>query len=138
VNALKVTMNAHFADAGGGGEEHLVADGAITEADATDLDSFVTLGLAIGSAYFDHEADAKEVTPTFHQATSSEDNSLDDLSTTLFTVSEMIRRLNDLKAKYNLHDADTVAHTDGSTHQETTEDATTEFTITWRRKACCP
>jgi tetrahydrodipicolinate N-succinyltransferase len=45
------------------------------------------------------------------------------------TLAESITRLNDLKAKYTLHDADAVSHTTGGTHAEITADGSSTFAL---------
>ncbi len=75
-------------------------------------------------AYDAHDADAELAGAwVFHAAQEISDYSLSSavLATTL---DEAITRLNDLKAKYNLHDADGTTHGVASSHQEATDDAT--------------
>ncbi len=125
-NSLKTVTNAHAAD----GAEHFPGSVAtpdtvnypIATADATDLATLLTLSGSLLTAYDAHDADAEGVSPTYHNATEAGDHSLTS-AVTPTTLQEAITRLNDLKAKYNAHDADSTAHTTGSTHQEATADA---------------
>lgn len=123
-NSLKTVMNAHAADAA----EHTGAEGAddvnfpVTTADASDLATLLALSGDLLTAYDEHDADAEAVTPDFHAATEAGDHSLTS-AVTPTTLQEAVTRLNDLKAKFNAHDADSTAHDTGSQHQESTADA---------------
>ena len=115
-NAIKVIFNAHVADVA----EHLLSDTAniVSTANAFDLPSLLTLVADMLTKYASHDSDVDDVTPTFHQATSTL-NSLVDAAAPL-TLSDAIVDLDDLKAKYNLHDADSTSHTTGATHAVST------------------
>ena len=122
-NALKTTFNAHVADLG----EHNSADTAVTAANATDIDSLIVLVNDIKDRYVEHNADANAGGPVHVGLyAAGQLDSEDDVVTLLGAIA----LLNDIKSKYNGHDADAAAHTTGGTHQESTADATQEFTIT--------
>jgi len=128
-NSLKTVTNAHAADAA----EHSTAADAtnypVAIADATDLTTLLALTGALLTAYDAHDADAELASGwAFHGAQEAADHSLTS-AVTPTTVAEAVTRLNDLKAKYNAHDADSTAHTTGSTHQEATADATSTYAI---------
>ena len=123
-NSLKTVYNAHVADI----DEHSIADTAVSSANATDINTLITLCNELKTRYIAHLADALLVTPSKHLATGtsyplSESNDI-------VTLDQAINLLNDIKAKYNLHDADATAHQDGSEHQEATTSATRSFTVT--------
>lgn len=117
-NALKATMNNHAADATehpGGAD---VVNFPVATADADDLASLLTLAGDLLTAYEGHETDAANATPTYHEATEAADHSL-TTATAPTTLQDAIDRLNELKDRYNDHDADATAHTTGGTYQET-------------------
>lgn len=120
-NSIKVTMNAHYADAGEGGEEHLTASAAITASDASDVTSLLTLTGAMLTSYAAHDDDAILASPVIHQAQGTEKALTSAVTPT--TLLEALTRLNDLKAKLNDHMDDTTAHTAGDSAQEAEEDA---------------
>lgn len=122
-NALKTTMNAHAAD----GVEHGTAADAtnfpISAADATDATDLITLVTELLTAYDAHEGDSElGAAWVFHNAQEAGDVSLAS-AVAPTTLQECITRLNDLKTKFNSHDADATAHTVGSAHQEATANA---------------
>ena len=119
-NALKATWNAHLADA----TEHTASVDAVNTtaaADATDLTSLITLTTELLVDYAAHDGDVDEVTPTYHAATSTLNNLASAAAPT--TLAECITRLNDIKAKYNLHEADSTSHGVGSENTESTDNA---------------
>lgn len=128
-NALKATLNAHYADAGSSGEEHLVADTSVSVSNAVDLVGLIALVSAIQDSYVAHENDAVLATPVLHQAQTSDDDSLTS-ETNPTTLSGCVTVLNDIKAKLNLHMADSTAHSAGDSTSESTADATESFEIT--------
>jgi hypothetical protein len=69
------------------------------------------------TSYADHDTDAKGATPTYHNVQYAGSDLVSEVAPT--TLAEALVDLIDLQTKYNAHDADTDAHTTGSTHQET-------------------
>lgn len=127
VNDLKSEMNDHAAD----DTEHAAADDVnfpVATTDATDLDSLLDLAGDLLTAYDGHDADAEEGSPSYHNATEAGDHSLTS-AVAPTTLAEAITRLNDLKAKFNAHDADDTAHTTGSTYQIAVADAASTFAL---------
>lgn len=121
-NALKATINTHYADQGGGGEEHIAADTAIASDDATTIATLVTLVNEMKDSYVAHDDDAILAAAwVYHQAQGTERALASEVDVTNLQTS--ITMLNDLKAKLNLHMADAVAHTAGDTTAEATADA---------------
>lgn len=120
-NSLKTITNAHGADA----VEHSAADAVNYPIVADDAEGLVDVLILTGlllTAYDGHDADAELASAwAFHGAQEAGDHSLAS-AVTPTTLSEALTRLNDLKAKYNAHDADSTAHTTGSTHQEAVSD----------------
>lgn len=118
-NSLRTNYNAHVNDISGAGSDHISIQTAalVTAAAATDFETLITLVNDLVAKYELHDGDAELVTPTFHIAQEASDHSLASLNE-VFTLSEAIVVLDDFKAKFNAHDADTNAHTNGSIHQE--------------------
>jgi len=128
-NALKATINAHYADAGDSGEEHIAADTAISSEDAVSLVTLITLVSEMQDSYVAHDDDAiLGANWVYHQAQGTERALASETNPT--TLSECVSVLNDLKAKLNLHVADAVAHSNGDSSTESTDDATESFEIT--------
>jgi len=125
-NALKATYTAHIADA----TEHGTAADAtnvITAADATDLATLLTLVGDMLTQYDAHEGDSElGAAWLYHNAQEAGDVSLAS-AVAPTDLGEAFARLNDLKAKFNSHDADATAHTAGSAHQESTVDSSRCF-----------
>jgi hypothetical protein len=122
-NALKVSMNAHAADA----LDHTTAvdnvNFPVATADATDLVTLLALAGDLLTAYDTHEADSElGALWVYHAAQEAGDHSLVSAVAPV-SLEEAVTRLNDLKAKYNAHDADNTTHGVGSAHQEATADA---------------
>ena len=123
-NDLKDTMNAHAADA----TAHATADTVnfpITTADATDHTTLYALAGALLTAFDAHESDDDAGAGSYHNGIEGEDATLTS-AVTPTTVAEAATRLTDLKAKYNIHDADNTAnvpHIAGNEHQEDATDA---------------
>jgi hypothetical protein len=130
-NALKATYNTHVTDTSPAGSDHDITDTTVTAPDATDLDSLVTLTNQIKDLYIAHNDDA-DVNGPVHigAATSPVDDRQLDTKDDVVTLSGVISMLNDIKEKYNNHDADGGAHTNSPVTPETTDDATKDFTIT--------
>ena len=128
-NSLKTVMNAHAADLA----EHATAiddvNFPVATADATDLTTLLALTGALLTAYDVHDDDAElGVGWAYHIAQEAGDHTPVSVVTPT-TLAEAITRLNDLKVKYNAHDADATCHTTGSTHQEATADASATFVL---------
>ena len=124
-NSLKTVMNAHAAD--GGGALHVAADATnfpVATANATNLATLLTLSGALLTAYDVHDDDSElGAAWLYHDAQEAGDQSPTS-AVTPTTLVEAVTRLNDLKAKYNGHDADGTTHTSGSSaNQEGTADA---------------
>lgn len=115
-NSLKAKFNSHIANVA----QHTAgadAVNAVTASDATTFDTLVTLVAQLLTKYAAHRLDATLVTPLFHAATSSANALANTASpTSLFQIKE---RLDDLKDKFNAHDADGTAHGTTSVNQET-------------------
>lgn len=121
-NALKATMNSHAADATehpGGAD---IVNFPVATADASNLTTLVTLVGDLLTAYAGHDDDAEDPSPTYHQATEAADHSIWAGSAPT-DLPGCIEWLNELKVRYNAHDADATAHDVGSAHQESTADA---------------
>ena len=118
-NSIQTTLNAHIGDLAGGGADHNSSSGLSTASPAFDFDSLLVLTIDLTTTYDTHDDDAELALPVHHIAQEASDHSLDSLSEPT-TLTEAVARLDDLKAKLNSHDADTTAHTVGSTHQVTT------------------
>jgi hypothetical protein len=127
-NSLKSTLNAHAADAA----EHASADATnfpIAAAGATDEASLYTLCGELFAAYDAHEGDADQNSGwAFHTGKQTAGHAMDN-SEEPAAITTALTRLNDLKAKFNLHDADADAHTDGSTHTVVAADAAPGVTV---------
>jgi len=121
-NALKVTLNAHYADA----LDHTTAPdtaNTVVSETANDIPTLITLVTELLTSYDTHDADAELVANwVYHKAQEAGDHSLAS-AVAPTTLQECITRLNDIKAKYNAHDADNTTHGVGSAHQEATADA---------------
>lgn len=124
-NSLKTVMNAHAADGAGG--LHVNADTTnfpVTTTNAINLTTLLALSGALLTAYDVHDDDSElGAAWLYHDAQEAGDHSPVSAVTPV-TLQEAITRLNDLKAKYNAHDADGTTHTSGSSaNQEATADA---------------
>lgn len=118
-NSIKSTMNTHYADA----TEHTSGvQTAVSTADATDLASILALTGAMLTSYAAHDDDAILAAAwAYHVAQGTERALASEVAPT--TLTEAIARLNDLKAKLNLHMADGVSHTVGDTPAVATADS---------------
>ncbi|MEN6624168.1 MAG: hypothetical protein ABFD50_21800 [Smithella sp.] len=142
LNDWKAKFNAHAADT----TTHGSAGTAISEADAaagtgehpaqadtvntveasstiTTLSQLITLVTELIENYVDHEADAALSSAwLYHLAQEATSHALaSEVAPT--TLQECVTRLNDIKTKFNAHDADTNSHTTGSTKQVSTANA---------------
>jgi len=108
-NDLKAELNAHFIDA----TSHVTAIdevNTVVSPDATTFATLLTLGDELLDAYDVHDDDAELGSSwLYHEAQESGDHSPTDV-TALTTIAECTTQLNDLRTKYNAHDADTDAH----------------------------
>lgn len=120
---LQTKFNAHDADTGCHvtGSTHQDSSTGFSFA-ATDYVSMMSIATAVLAQYDLHDADAEEVTPTYHAATEAGDHSLVS-AVAPTTLQEAVTRLNDLKAKFNAHDADGTAHGTDTQHQIVADDA---------------
>lgn len=91
VNALKLTINRHFADT----RAHKVAFTAISTATATDLTTAIALGNAIKSSYNTHIAST-----TYHYTADSTNSTAAANATDQSSLNTL---LNELKADFNAH-----------------------------------
>ena len=131
-NSLKASYNAHIACStchSSPGTPDTVND--ITSSDATDLDSLKTLVEEMLTDYDAHDDDAEQGTPTYHPATEASDHSLSSTESPN-DLDECVARLNDFKASFNDHDADSTCHGGGASHhQDSTTDAYDDDTFKW-------
>lgn len=119
-NALKVTMNAHAADA----TQHATAidnvNFPVSTSDATNLTTLKALIGDLLTAYAAHDVDAELGSGwAFHVAQRTTEASLASAAAPT-TYAECVTRLVDLLAKYNIHDNDATAHGAIGSHQEST------------------
>lgn len=121
--ALRTHMDAHAADAA----DHTTAvdnvNFPLASPTATELVTLIALVTEMLLAYDAHDDDAElGALWAYHAAQEAGDHSLAS-TVAPTTLAECITRLNDIKAKYNGHDADATCHGVGSNHQEATADA---------------
>ncbi|HUW32832.1 MAG TPA: hypothetical protein VM223_14590 [Planctomycetota bacterium] len=120
-NALKTTINEHYADA----TEHTAApdtDNTIVSPQAGSLPTLITLVSEMMAGYVLHNADAIKVANWVYHAAQGTNRALASVVAPA-SLQECITRLLDVKAKYNLHEADAVSHGTGGLHPEATADA---------------
>lgn len=117
-NAVKATMNVHYADE----TEHTAgAQTAISTTDATDVTTLIALITAMMTSYIAHDDDAILTESwAYHIAQGTEKALASAVPPT--TLAECVTRVNDIKAKLNDHMDDAVCHTDGDSPQESTSD----------------
>ncbi len=115
-NELKTDFNLHIADA----TEHTTAvdtTNVVSAADAYDFPSLIALTTELLTDYDAHEADAELASAwVYHVAQETGDHSVTSTAAPE-TLSDVKDRLDDLKSKYNAHDADTTTHAADSLHQ---------------------
>jgi len=116
-NSLRTIFLAHAADAGEHTKGADTVSFAAMPAAASGLTSLITLVTYQLTSYKAHDDDAKKGTPDYHQAQYGGSSPADVTAPT--TLAEALVDLIDLKAKYNVHDANPTAHDVGSQHQET-------------------
>ena len=122
--SLRTHMNAHAADAAEHTNGADTTNFPLTSPTATNLATLITLINEIMADYTAHDADAKlPVSWDFHKAAYAGSK----LNSTIapVTYADCATRLNDIKAKYNIHDKNAVAHNSGSSDQEATADVPT-------------
>jgi len=100
---------------------HAAGQLAATSVVPYNLATLLALVNDLTAKYTEHNTDAIAASPTYHQ----EKGTAHALAavTTVKTLEGAIARLNDIKAKYNAHDAETPAHTTGSKYQIAAADA---------------
>jgi hypothetical protein len=121
-NGLKTSMNLHAASA----LAHTAAADAVNfpvvVAAADDLATLLALSGVLLTAYAAHHVDARLTEAwAFHAAQGANYALVSAVTPT--TLQEAVTRLNDLKAKYNDHDADDATHGDASVAQNGTASA---------------
>lgn len=120
---LQAAFNAHDADDtchGVGSTHQDSSDGFSFVAD--DYVTMMSVAAAVLAQYDLHDADAELASPVYHAAQEAGDHSLTS-AVAPTTLQEAVTRLNDLKAKYNAHDADGTAHGTDTQHQIAADDA---------------
>lgn len=124
---IRDTMVDHANDYGVGTEEHKTLDAsAATLAaipDGTDLTTLIALVTGIMVHYVIHDDDAIEVAPVIHQAQAAQNALASEVAPVSFA--ECITKLNDIKAKFTLHDADGASHSTADEYAVTATDAST-------------
>ena len=139
LNDFKTKFNAHEGDAtthtnGDSGdisaanaayvEEHIAEQTNVTADDATTLPTLITLTTALLSSYNTHDDDGERADSwVYHIAQEAGDVSLVSAVAPI-NLHECMTKLNDMKAKYNTHVADSTCHTAGDNDLEATADAT--------------
>lgn len=124
---LRTKYSAHVADVTAGevtGEHkalHAAGQLATTSVVPYNLATLLALVNDLTAKYTLHNTDAASAAPTYHQAQGTT-HALAAV-TTVITLEGAITRLNDIKAKFNAHDADSTAHTTGSKYQIAAADA---------------
>lgn len=114
---IKTRYNAHLDDFGGG-NEHANHDttNQVTSPSATDLATLTTLVNEMLADFDAHQEDAAAGGGSYHRGQRWADRS--PISNTVSNdYSAIVTALNDLRDKYNAHDADSRAHTPYSLHQ---------------------
>jgi len=110
-NEIRTLMLAHAASTTGAGA-HPVADTVnftAMPAASTDLTSLITLITYLLTSYAAHDLDAKGAIPTYHAAQYAGSDLASVAAPTTLTL--CMTRLIDIKAKYDIHDANDDAHT---------------------------
>lgn len=114
-NNLKSQFNLHFASHG----IHAHADtiDQISTVDAFDLPSLIALTTVLTGCYTAHNADANLASAWAYHIAQQSGTKLLASSTVVQTLADVKIRLDDIKSKYNSHDAGNTAHNTGSTFQ---------------------
>jgi len=124
---LRTKYSAHVADVTAGGVTgehkalHAAGQLAATSVVPYNLATLLALVNDLTAKYTLHNTDAIAPSPTYHKAQGTT-HALAAV-TTVITLEGAITRLNDIKAKFNLHDASKVRHTTGSKYQIAAADA---------------
>ncbi len=130
--SIRDTMVDHAEDQGSGGEEHETLDGSLAALiaipDPTDETTLIALVTGIMVHYVIHDDDAIGATPPIHIDQAAQNALASETAPVSFA--ECITRLNDIKAKFTLHDADAASHTTGGEYAVTTTDASTGVGVT--------
>jgi len=115
-NDLRTQINDSYADAADH-TTHIDDDNIIVGSGAIDLVTLLALTAEMLTSYDAHDADAELMANwVYHDAQEAGEHSLASAAAPV-NLQESITRLNDLKAKYNGHDADGTCHGVGSNHQ---------------------
>ena len=136
-NDLKASINASYADAA----DHTTAPDAVnvitSPAPLTEA-ALITLIAEMLLDYDAHDDDAELVAGwAYHAAQEAADHSLASVVAPV-NLQECITRLNDIKAKFNAHDADATCHGAGGNHQVASADAAVDMSITYYDTAGAP
>ena len=124
---LRTDYSAHVADVTAGevtGEHkalHTAGQLAATSVVPYNLTTLLALVNDLTAKYALHNTDAIAESPTYHQKQGTTHALAAE--TTVATLADAITRLNDIKAKFNAHDADADAHTTGNKYQIAAADA---------------
>lgn len=116
-NSIKSKYNTHRTQAG----RHATNDttNVVSSSDATDFDSLVTLVTEITTDYNAHATDAALAASwAFHYAQEATTSVLTSTAA-VTTLAEILTRLDNIKTKYNQHDAEAVTHHAGTANQIT-------------------
>ncbi len=136
-NDLKASINASYADAA----DHTTAPDAVnvitSPAPLTEA-ALITLIAEMLLDYDAHDTDAElGIGWAYHAAQEAVDHSLASVVAPV-NLQECITRLNDIKAKFNAHDADAICHGAGGNHQVASADAAVDMSITYYDTAGAP
>lgn len=129
-NELKINLNLHYLDT----TAHTTAiDDAntVVAPDAIDYATMIALATELLTSYDVHDDDAElAATWLYHDAQETGDHSPTSAAAPT-TIAEATTRLNDLKAKYDAHEADATAHGGaGGTYPSTAGDIGSSFAFT--------
>ena len=110
---LRLDFLAHVADQGAAAGEHKALHSAavLTSAVPTNLATLLALVNSMTTKYALHDTDAAAASPTYHIAQAASRALAAETAVT--TLVGAITRLNDMKAKLNLHAASAAAHRTG-------------------------
>jgi len=127
-NATTAIINAHYADVA----QHTTAPdtvNVIVSPAPLTIPTLIVRVTEMITSYVAHDDDAELVANwVFHKAKETGDHSLASVAAPI-NLQECITRLNDIKAKYNGHDADATCHGVGSSHQVATANAAYGTTV---------